>query len=89
MARRRLAVENTVVSNGAILSGCSVSESVISPNCRVGLDAELRGAILFDDVKVGQGAVLNRVVVDKNVVIPPGARVGVDRAEDEARVHGV
>ena len=34
---------------------------------------------------MGQDAVLRRCVVDKNVVIPPGTQIGVDREADIAR----
>ncbi len=78
-------VYNTVVSNGAILSGCTVYESVVSPNVRVERDATLEGTILFEDVVIGGGSQLRNVIIDKNVVIPPGTRIGFDREEDEAR----
>ncbi len=78
-------VENTVVSNGAIISGSTVETSVLGPRVRVERGAELDGAILFEDVKVGEGATIKRAVVDKNVVIPPGTRIGVDLEEDAAR----
>ncbi len=78
-------VYNTVVSNGAILSGCTVYESVIAPNVRVSRDATLEGTILFDDVQVGAGAQIKNTIIDKNVVIPPGTRIGFDREEDMSR----
>ena len=78
-------VDNTIVSNGAILSGCKATESVISPNVRVLRDAVLDGAIVFEDCVIGEGAVVRRAVLDKNVIVPAGVRIGVDRAEDEAR----
>jgi glucose-1-phosphate adenylyltransferase len=37
------------------------------------------------DVAIGRGAVVRRAIVDKNVRIPPGARIGVDPQEDRAR----
>lgn len=78
-------VENSVVSNGSIVSGCEVHDSVLSPNVRVRRGSRLQGAILFDDVEIGAGAEIKRAVIDKNVVVPPGTRIGFDRAEDEAR----
>jgi glucose-1-phosphate adenylyltransferase len=36
-------------------------------------------------VTVGKGAVVRNAIIDKNVVIPPGARVGIDPEEDVAR----
>jgi glucose-1-phosphate adenylyltransferase len=41
--------------------------------------------VLLDCAQVGAGAILKRVILDKNVVVPPGARIGVDREEDLAR----
>ncbi len=78
-------VENSVVSNGAILSGCDVRDSVISPGVRIHRDAKLDGVIAFDDVEIGEGAVIRRAVLDKNVVVPPGAQIGVDPVEDAKR----
>ena len=31
---------------------------------------------------VGRGAVVRRAILDKNVVVPPGAHIGVDLARD-------
>ncbi len=78
-------VENSAVSNGAILSGCAVRESVISPNVRVERHAQLHGAILFDDVQIGEGCIINKAVIDKNVIVPPNTRIGVNPEEDAAR----
>jgi glucose-1-phosphate adenylyltransferase len=78
-------VYNTIVSNGSILSGCTVYESVISPNARVERDATLEGAILFDDVTIGAGAQIRNTIIDKNVHVPPGTRIGFVREQDETR----
>jgi glucose-1-phosphate adenylyltransferase len=52
---------------------------------RVEPGAVVENCILLDDVWVGSGAVLQRVVIDKHVVVPSGARIGVDRQRDEVR----
>ncbi len=78
-------IENTIVATGAILSGCDVKDSVISPGVRVRKDAVLDGVIAFDDVEIGEGAVVRRAVIDKNVKIPPGTQIGVDPVEDAKR----
>jgi glucose-1-phosphate adenylyltransferase len=41
--------------------------------------------VLLDGVDVGEGAVVRRCIVDKNVVIEPGARLGVDLERDRER----
>ena len=45
----------------------------------------MENSVLLNDVAVGTGAVVRNAIVDKNVKIPPGARIGVDAGADEAR----
>ena len=41
--------------------------------------------VLLDDVTIGEGALVRNAVLDKNAVVPPGARIGHDRAQDAQR----
>jgi glucose-1-phosphate adenylyltransferase len=45
--------------------------------------------VLLDKVHVGAGAVVRRAIIDKNVRIPPGARIGVDQDMDRLRGFAV
>ena len=78
-----------VLSPGVVVSGGSVSRSVLSPAVFIGPDAEVADSVLMNGVRVGAGAVVRNAILDKNVIIPPGARIGVDVAEDLARGFGV
>jgi glucose-1-phosphate adenylyltransferase len=78
-------VSDSLVCNGAIISGAKVRRSVISPGVRVEAGALVEGAILLDDVVVGPGAIVRNAIIDKHVVVPAGAAVGVDRASDAER----
>jgi glucose-1-phosphate adenylyltransferase len=82
--RTGMAVKS-MVSPGAIVSGGSVRRSVLSPRVHVHSYAEVDGAVLLDNVDVGQGAIVRNAIVDKNVRIPEGARIGVDPERDRAR----
>jgi glucose-1-phosphate adenylyltransferase len=78
-------VEASLLCQGSIVSGAHVERSIVGPVARVDHDAHVVDAILFPGVTVGAGARLSRCVVDKNVVVPPGFRIGVDAEEDGAR----
>ena len=42
----------------------------------------MEDSVLLDDVVIGEGAVVRRAVLDKNVVVPPGAQIGTDPGYD-------
>jgi len=75
----------SMVSPGAVISGSLVENSVISPNVRVHSWAHVEGSVLMEGVEVGQHAVVRNAIVDKNVVIPDGAEIGVDVERDRTR----
>lgn len=82
--RRGVAIDS-MVSPGAILSGGTAERSILSPGVHVDSGATITDSVLMDDVRVGRGAVVHHAIIDKNVVIPDGARIGVDLEDDQAR----
>ena len=76
---------NSVVSPGVVVSGATVENSVLSPNVRVHSWASVSDSVLMDGVDVGRHAVIRRAIIDKNVRVPEGARIGMDADEDRAR----
>jgi glucose-1-phosphate adenylyltransferase len=76
---------DSLVSNGVIVSGGLVRESVLSPGVRVNSWATVERSILLDHTVVGRHAVVRDAIIDKNVVVPPKAEVGVDKEHDRAR----
>ncbi|WP_033289641.1 glucose-1-phosphate adenylyltransferase [Amycolatopsis jejuensis] len=77
----------SIVSNGCIISGAQVVDSVLSPDVLVDNGAVVQGSVLLDGARVGRGAVVRRAILDKNVVVPPGAHIGVDLARDRGHYH--
>ncbi len=78
-------IRNSILSNGVIVSGSFIRESVLSPEVRVEEGAVVERCVLLNDVQIGPGAVVRNAIIDKNVVIPPGFQVGVDPVADAER----
>jgi glucose-1-phosphate adenylyltransferase len=78
-------VHDSIVSPGSIFSGSRIVNSVLGPWAIVESGGAVSDSVLFDRVRIGRGAVVQRAVLDKNVVIEDGARVGVERERDLER----
>jgi glucose-1-phosphate adenylyltransferase len=76
---------NSLVSNGVIVSGSLVRESVLSPGVRVENWATVERAVVMHNTRIGPRAVVRNAILDKNVIVPEGVRVGVDKQHDRAR----
>ena len=76
---------NSVVSAGVIISGGTVRRSVLFPGVFVDKHARVEGSVLMDDVRVGPEAVVHNAIIDKNVVVPAGATIGVNHDRDRSR----
>ncbi len=76
---------NSVISNGVIISGGLVRDSVLSPGVRVDSWSRVTRAVILNNSRVGRHAVVEHAILDKNVVIQEGATVGVDKEHDRAR----
>ncbi|MCW2576655.1 MAG: glgC, partial [Modestobacter sp.] len=77
--------EESMVSAGVIIDGGSVHGSVVSPGVRLERGSRVGGSVLMDGVHIGEGAIVRRAILDKNVVVPPGAHIGVDLDRDRER----
>lgn len=80
-------VTRSLLSNGVVVSGGTVSDSVLSPGVRVMGGAVVDQAVLLDGVVIGEGATVRRAVLDKNVVVPPGATIGVEGPTESTPYH--
>ncbi len=75
---------DSMVGAGTVISGAHVRTSVISSSVTIGTGAYVEGSVIMPGVRIGRDAVVRRAILDKNVVIPDGAQVGVDLERDRA-----
>ena len=77
--------QDSIVGAGSIIAGGHVNRTVISHDVHVGAGAFVDGSVLMPSVKIGDKAVIRSAILDKNVVVEPGAQIGVDLERDRAR----
>ena len=77
--------KNSLVSEGCIISGGSISGCVLSPNVKINSFSNVQDSILMENVNIGRYSQINRAIIDKNVVIPPYTTIGYNKEEDIAR----
>jgi len=76
---------DSMVCPGVIVSGGEVRFSVVSPSVRIHSYASVESSVLMTGVEVGRGAEIRRAILDKNVFVHPGAKIGVDPEADRER----
>jgi glucose-1-phosphate adenylyltransferase len=84
--RRGLAIDS-IVAGSSIVSGGSVRGSILGRGVRVHTGASVEDSVLFDNCDVGRRACVRRAILDKNVKIPEGARIGYDLEADRQKYH--
>ena len=76
---------NSAVSPGCVISGSTVSDSVLSPRVKVHSFSHVTRSVLMDGVEIGRSCQIHRAIIDKGVFVPAGVHIGVDRDQDLAR----
>ena len=68
-------VENCIIGEGAIING-KVSHSIIFNGVYISEDVTINGSILMNDSFIKSGSRLERVILDKTVIVGEGCRIG-------------
>ena len=82
---REAEIVNCMLASGTLIVGGTLRHTILFPSVRVEEGAVVENSLLFQGVIVGEGAQLQRCIVDKDVTIPAGERIGLDRARDAER----
>lgn len=79
------AAVNSLVSEGCVLSGALVKNSVMCTNVVADERAHIVDSVILPNCTIGKNCSLRRVVLDQDCVVPDGLVIGHDIAADAAR----
>jgi glucose-1-phosphate adenylyltransferase len=79
---RRGVAYDSLISDGCIISGGLVRNSILSPGVFVHSYSEIHDSIIMRDVEIGRGAKIRNAIIDKYVKIPEGETIGYDLEKD-------
>lgn len=82
---RRGQAFQSAVSEGCIISGGTVRNSVLGRSVFVHSFSEIDDSVVMDYVEIGRYAKVRRAIIDKNVFIPEGEKIGYDLESDRKR----
>jgi glucose-1-phosphate adenylyltransferase len=82
--RSGMAVDS-VITAGVIISGATVSNSVVSQDVRVNSYSAVDSSNIFSHVNIGRHCRIRRAIIDRHVHIPEGTVIGYDPVEDKKR----
>jgi len=76
---------NSIIAGGVVISGGSVQHSILFPKVHVGNESFVEDAILLNGVKIGNHCQIRNCIIDKEVEVPDGERIGHDLKRDRER----
>jgi glucose-1-phosphate adenylyltransferase len=82
--RRGVAIQS-IVSEGCILSGGAVIDSVLGRNVFVHSYSQVEGSVIMDGCHIHRHARVRRAIMDKDVKVPEGEEIGWNLERDRQR----
>jgi glucose-1-phosphate adenylyltransferase len=77
-------IKSSIIGSGCRIRGGTIRNSIISPGVEIARNAQIDGSIIFEGARIGRGARLRRVIVDKFSCIPDHFGIGFDERKDRA-----
>ena len=84
---RRGQALHSVVSEGSIISGGTVFNSVLGRSVFVHSYSSVEDSVVMDYCEIGRNARVRRAILDKNVYVAEGDEIGYDLERDRKRFH--
>ncbi len=80
-------ISNSIISEGCIINGATVINSVLGRNVILESGSVVENSIIHHEVMVGSHAHIHRTIIDKRAKIDKDERIGFDRAADGKKYH--
>lgn len=77
-------IKNSIVGNGVITNGM-IHRSVVCTGSYIEQKTLVEDSVLLGEDRIGKGSWVSRVIIDKNVYVPEGTRIGINHEDDIAR----
>ncbi len=84
---RRGQAINSLVSEGCIISGGIVQDSVLGREVFIHSGAAVINSLIMDRTQIGRDCKINMCIIDKDVDVPPGTVIGYDLEDDKKRFY--
>ncbi len=78
-------VVDSIISPGCVIEGGRVERSVLSPQVIVRSNGAVQDSVILEGVVIGEGAQVKNAIIDKQVHVPPGEKIGYDLELDRKR----
>jgi glucose-1-phosphate adenylyltransferase len=82
---RRGQALHSVISEGCIVSGGTVRNSVLGRSVFIHSYSHVEDSVVMDYAEIGRHARIRRAIIDKNVYVPDGEEIGYDLERDRQR----
>ena len=76
---------DSLVSEGCIISGGTVSRSILGPGVRINSYSEVSECILMKGVSIGRHAQVRRAIIDSGIEVPTHEKIGFDPEADRKK----
>jgi glucose-1-phosphate adenylyltransferase len=78
-------VVDSIISPGCTIEGGRVERSVLSSQVHVRCNSSVQDSVIMEGVVIGEGAQVRNAIIDKQVHVPAGEKIGYDLEIDRKR----
>jgi glucose-1-phosphate adenylyltransferase len=78
-------VNDSIISNGCIIENAKIDSSILSYDVKVSEGANISKSLIMGSNQIGCGAIIKKTIIDRRIIVPDNAIVGLDKEYDLKR----